>query len=472
MTKSKIILLTRYLVLKLTLLIRKVFFLKPKKKHLIKKLIFERKVFDNRLITNANIQLLRKYYPNDFEIGYLLAVNYLQNGNTKFVSLLDKSWEIRRKILKEKNFLKYDQGNLPKEIITGSLGNHISLLNWLEAKRLKLHNYKNTELILNKKDKVSNPELFKYFKNKIKIVYDHNLNGRERKIKTLTTIPVNYAIPIKKTFTQVHIATNIINNNKKNDKSYLKLSQKHKKVGNSYLKKIGLNKNDWFVTLHVREGSTKNDVNSESFRNGNIKDYYKAIKFIIAKGGYVFRMGDNSLSKLPRMKGVIDYANSEHRSQALDIFLGAKSKFCIATSSGYYIIPYLFGIPVLMTNSISSLEYWLLREKDFFLPKKIFDKSKNKTLNLLESLNPPYSIFNTDVNYFLKYLNIKILVNTSEEIYDSVKEVFEDIFYKKKTNNKINYNFKNLMSKKYLNFSNEKLYPLAKIPKKFLKKHN
>jgi putative glycosyltransferase (TIGR04372 family) len=341
----------------------------------------------------------------------------------------------------------------------------------LEAKRLKLHNYKNTELILNKKDKVSNPELFKYFKNKIKIVYDHNLNGRERKIKTLTTIPVNYAIPIKKTFTQVHIATNIINNNKKNDKSYLKLSQKHKKVGNSYLKKIGLNKNDWFVTLHVREGSTKNDVNSESFRNGNIKDYYKAIKFIIAKGGYVFRMGDNSLSKLPRMKGVIDYANSEHRSQALDIFLGAKSKFCIATSSGYYIIPYLFGIPVLMTNSISSLEYWLLREKDFFLPKKIFDKSKNKTLNLLESLNPPYSIFNTDVNYFLKYLNIKILVNTSEEIYDSVKEVFEDIFYKKKTNNKINYNFKNLMSKKYLNFSNEKLYPLAKIPKKFLKKH-
>jgi putative glycosyltransferase (TIGR04372 family) len=139
----------------------------------------------------------------------------------------------------------------------------------------------------------------------------------------------------------------------------------------------------------VREGSTKGDFKSESFRNGNIEDYYKAIKFIVNKGGYVFRMGDDSLSKLPYIKGVIDYANSKHKSQALDIFLGAKSKFCIATSSGYYIIPYLFGIPVLMTNSLSSLEYWLLRKKDFFLPRTIYDKSKNKTLSLLESLIHP-----------------------------------------------------------------------------------
>jgi hypothetical protein len=124
-----------------------------------------------------------------------------------------------------------------------------------------------------------------------------------------------------------------------------------------------------------------------------------------------------------------------------------------------------------MTNSLSALEYWLLRKKDFFLPRTIYDKSKNKTLNLLESLNPPYSILSSDLIYFLKYLNIKILWNSSEEIYDSVKEIFEEIFYKSKKNNKINHNFKRLMSKKYLNFSNEKLYPLAKIPKKFLKKY-
>jgi len=470
MTKSKIILLTRYLILKLTLLVRKIFFLKLKKKHLIDKIFLEKKIYKNRLITNANIEILNKFYPNDFESNYLLAINYFENGKKKFVTQLNKSWEIRKKILQKKNFLKFDQGNLSKSCITGSLGNHFYLSNWLEAKRLKLNNYKNTEIILNKKDKLSNPELFEYFKNKIKLNYDHNLNDQEKKVKQLTNIPLEYAIPIKKSLTQIHIATNIINN-KRIDKPFFKLSQKHKKIGNSYLKKIGLNKNDWFVTLHVREGSSKGDFKSESFRNGNIEDYYKAIKFIVNKGGYVFRVGDDSLSKLPYIKGVIDYANSKHKSQALDIFLGAKSKFCIATSSGYYIIPYLFGIPILMTNSLSSLEYWLLRKKDFFLPRTIYDKSKNKTLSLLESLNPPYSILSSDLIYFLKYFNIKILLNSSEEIYESVKEIFEEIFYKKKNNNKINDNFKRLMSKKYMNFSNEKLYPLTKIPKKFLKKN-
>ena len=471
MTKSKIILLIRYLILKLTFIIRNVFFLKLRKHHLISKFFLEKKIYKNRLVTNKNIKLLKKYFPNDFEVNYLIAINSFENGKKKFVLELNKSWEIRKKFLQKNNFLKHDQGNLSKSCITGSLGNHFYLSNWLEAKRLNLHNYKKTEIILNKKDKLSNPELFKYFKNKIKLIYDHNLSNRERKIKKLTNIPLEYAMPIKKTLTQVHIATNIINNYKKNNKAFFKLSQKHKEIGNSYLKKIGLNKNDWFVTLHVREGSSKGDFKSESFRNGNIEDYYKAIKFIVNKGGYVFRMGDNSLSKIPSTKGVIDYANSKYRSQALDIFLGAKSKFCIATSSGYYIIPYLFGIPILMTNSLSSLEYWLLRKKDFFLPRIILDKSKNKKLDLLKSLNLPYSVLSSDLDYFLKNLNIKILENTSEEIYDSVKEIFEEVFNKRKKNSKINNHFKKLMSKKYLNFSNEKLYPLTKIPKKFLEKY-
>jgi len=100
MTKSKIILLTRYLILKLTLLIRKIFFLKLKKKHLIDKIFLEKKIYKNRLITNANIEILNKFYPNDFESNYLLAINYFENGKKKFVTQLNKSWEIRKKIFK------------------------------------------------------------------------------------------------------------------------------------------------------------------------------------------------------------------------------------------------------------------------------------------------------------------------------------------------------------------------------------
>ena len=124
-----------------------------------------------------------------------------------------------------------------------------------------------------------------------------------------------------------------------------------------------------------------------------------------------------------------------------------------------------------MTNSLSSLEYWLLRKKDFFLPRIILDKSKNKKLDLLKSLNLPYSVLSSDLDYFLKNLNIKILENTSEEIYDSVKEIFEQVFNKKKKNSKVNYKFKKLMSKKYLKISSKKLYKLTKIQKKLLDKY-
>ena len=99
MTKSKIILLIRYLILKLTFIIRNVFFLKLRKHHLISKFFLEKKIYKNRLVTNKNIKLLKKNFSNDFEVNYLLAINYFENGKEEFVSQLNKSWEIRKKFL-------------------------------------------------------------------------------------------------------------------------------------------------------------------------------------------------------------------------------------------------------------------------------------------------------------------------------------------------------------------------------------
>ena len=103
--------------------------------------------------------------------------------------------------------MNYDQGNISKACVTGNFGNHFYLLNWFEAQKIKLHKYKSTQMILLKKDKFSNPELFKYFQDKIKLIYEDDLSNKEKKIKRLTNIPLEYAIPIKNSLIQIHIAT-------------------------------------------------------------------------------------------------------------------------------------------------------------------------------------------------------------------------------------------------------------------------
>ena len=134
-------------------------------------------------------------------------------------------------------------------------------------------------------------------------------------------------------------------------------------------------KNQWFVCLHVREAASKAEGNDEHFRNFQIQEYFKAIKYITDQGGYVFRVETSSMSNLPKMKNVIDYANHEENLTFRCIYLGARCKFTIATSSGFWTIPHYFNKPILMTNSQMSADYYSLTEKDFFLLK--FLKIKN-----------------------------------------------------------------------------------------------
>ena len=62
----------------------------------------------------------------------------------------------------------------------------------------------------------------------------------------------------------------------------------------------------------------------------------KLIKEVISRGGAVFRVGDKSMTPLPKTKGLIDYPFSNLKSDFMDIFLAATSKFVVGTASGYW----------------------------------------------------------------------------------------------------------------------------------------
>jgi len=130
----------------------------------------------------------------------------------------------------------------------------------------------------------------------------------------------------------------------------VQLSSKTKKMGEKALHGIGLLKDDLFVCLHVREGGYYSDAETASPRNSSIENYMPIIEEIIASGRWVFRMGDSSMTKLPNLPGLIDYAHASWKSPRIDAYLINGCSYFIGTQSGILGTAYLFSRPVFLTN--------------------------------------------------------------------------------------------------------------------------
>ena len=80
------------------------------------------------------------------------------------------------------------------------------------------------------------------------------------------------------------------------------------------------------------------------FRNADVVTYLPAIREVIARGGYIIRLGDSSMRPLPKEKGIVDYALSNAKSEFMDLFLCSTCKFFIGTNSGLGLVPPIFGV--------------------------------------------------------------------------------------------------------------------------------
>jgi len=106
--------------------------------------------------------------------------------------------------------------------------------------------------------------------------------------------------------------------------------------GHSFLKDLGLNREDRFVCLIVRDSAYKEnyqkwsnrDWSYHNYRDCDIDTFEEAAIDLAEKGYWVFRMG-KAVHKPFKVKNqrVIDYANSPYRSDFLDIWLMANCFF-------------------------------------------------------------------------------------------------------------------------------------------------
>lgn len=193
--------------------------------------------------------------------------------------------------------------------------------------------------------------------------------------------------------------------------------------GYSKMRDLGVPMGKWFVAVHVREGGflPHNEL-IQSHRNASINNTFLAMQEIVRQGGICVRMGDSSMTPLPKMPGVIDYALHPLKSARMDVFLCAKARFFLGSTSGLAFLAAIFGVPIAHANMI-PVETLGIRHCDLSIPKMLWSTRLKRYLLFTEIFEKGHS------GYFFshQYLDAGIRVdeNDANDILDLVLEMLE-----------------------------------------------
>lgn len=296
---------------------------------------------------------------------------------------------------------------------------------------------------------------------------DYNVDDRN------FLIPHHIFIPVfNNKFFHSHSSGLKINNlwDKLKKPPLIKFNSKEIIYCNKILLNMGIKKNNWYVTVHLR---TPNFKGSDSYRDVNIDDYKKAFELIINAGGKIILMGSKGDKSLINFDiNFIDYANSQYKSDIMDIFLCSNCKFMFGTSSGLSAISYLFKKPIALTNYLPTSTLYL-RKTDLFIPRLLKYKNTSKILPFSKQFSWPFS-FGISSGHFTNILNVKFISNSEDEIYNIAKEMLEKLklfkVKKKISAKKEQMLFKKLSKKTLLS---DEIFPLeCNISNYFLKKYS
>jgi len=150
-------------------------------------------------------------------------------------------------------------------------------------------------------------------------------------------------------------------------------------VLNRFFVAAGLGPDDRIVTLHCREAGYR-VADRHDLRNVDVASYVPALKALVARGYRVVRLGDRTMTPLPAIDGVVDYAVSPLKSAELDVLLPAVARFHIGSSSGLSLVPLLYGVPTLFLNWYPyEMQPWGRRNWTVMKPLEILGEGLRST---------------------------------------------------------------------------------------------
>ena len=190
--------------------------------------------------------------------------------------------------------------------------------------------------------------------------------------------------------------------------------------GRARLAEMGVPQDAWFVAIHAREGGySPGDETTHAHRNADIASYGLAIQEIRARGGWVVRMGDPSMTP---MEGVVDYALSPLKADWMDLWLCAHSRFLLGTSSGLIMLAAIFQRPCALVNMAPHGSAYGVRPGDISIVKG--------AVRADGTVMPLAQVFDSGLSrqryaYVFEERGVRLQNNSAEEVRDLTVEMLD-----------------------------------------------
>jgi putative glycosyltransferase (TIGR04372 family) len=203
-------------------------------------------------------------------------------------------------------------------------------------------------------------------------------------------------------------------------KSHLAFSSAERDEAQVALRKLGIDSAKPFVCLVARHGGE----HDSTLRNRSIDDFDPSIEALVQRGVTVVRMGSSQSPPLRSLSPlVVDYANSDHKSELVDIYLLAHCNFIISTMSGPDAMALAFRRPALYIDIAHYSLCFTGSELTTWTPAKIVHTNTQQPLSLHE-------VFESQAGYFWKdsqfvAAGLEVSRSTPGEISEYVIEMLD-----------------------------------------------
>ena len=215
--------------------------------------------------------------------------------------------------------------------------------------------------------------------------------------------------------------------------SHLKFTSSEVKIGEKYLRDVGIEPGKPYICLIVREAAwappTTGPSSSGTLRSRSFEDFLLAADSLVDLGVAVIKLGAAGTFKTDGTK-IIDYANSKYKSEFLDVYLPAHAKCVVSTMSGPDAVALVGRVPVLYIDIAQYSLCFAGTHSVTWVPARLISQKLGRAMSLSE-------VFESGAGRFLgstafEQAGIKIEQSSPEQIRDYCLD-----FYKSLTNQKL-----------------------------------
>ncbi|MEY4405019.1 MAG: hypothetical protein RI976_950 [Actinomycetota bacterium] len=215
--------------------------------------------------------------------------------------------------------------------------------------------------------------------------------------------------------------------------SHLKFTSSEVKIGEKYLRDVGIEQGKPYICLIVREAAWAPPItgpsSSGTLRSRSFEDFLLAADSLADLGVAVIKLGAAGTFKTAGTK-IIDYANSKDKSEFLDVYLPAHAKCVVSTMSGPDAVALVGRVPVLYVDIAQYSLCFAGTRLVTWVPARLISQKLGRAMSLSE-------VFESGAGRFLgstafEQAGIKIEQSSPEQIRDYCLD-----FYQSLTNQKL-----------------------------------